>query len=90
MHICKLFPARYRDDAELTIHSQADSLETATLIRVIPKKDKGKGEIVPLQKKFVGQDGIISEKSENTSAVDKEVIYSFVYQQDTYTFDCEY
>jgi hypothetical protein len=65
-------------------------LETATLIRVIPKKDKGKGEIVPLQKKFVGQDGIISEKSEDTGAVGKEVIYSFVYQQDTYTFDCEY
>ena len=65
-------------------------METATLIRVIPKKDKGKGEIVPLQKKFVGQDGIISEKSEDTGAVGKEVIYSFVYQQDTYTFDCEY
>ncbi|KAI5451460.1 putative cation-transporting ATPase 1 [Naganishia albida] len=65
----------------------ADSLESASLIRVIPKKDKGKGEIVPLQKKFVGQDGIISEKSDNISTVGKEVIYSFVYQQDTYTFD---
>jgi hypothetical protein len=57
------------------------------LIRVIPKKDKGKGEIVELQKKFVGQDGIISETNEKVNAAAQEVVYSFVYQQDTYTFD---
>ncbi len=33
--------------------SQAESLETATLVRVVPKKNKGKGEIVPLNKKKV-------------------------------------
>jgi cation-transporting ATPase 13A1 len=69
---------------------KAESLETATLIRVIPKKDKGKGEIVQLQKKFVGQDGIISETNEKVNAAAQEVVYSFVYQQDTYTFDREF
>lgn len=57
------------------------------MIRVIPKKDKGKGEIVQLQKKFVGQDGIISETSEKINGAARDVVYSFVYQQDTYTFD---
>ncbi|KAJ9121558.1 hypothetical protein QFC22_002177 [Naganishia vaughanmartiniae] len=66
---------------------KADSLETASLIRVIPKKDKGKGEIVPLQKKVISQDGMLSQSTDNGDVAGRDVIYSFVYQQDTYTFD---
>jgi hypothetical protein len=43
---------------------QADSLENATLVRVVPKKNKGTGEIVPLIKKNVGLDGLLVRHSQ--------------------------
>ena len=48
-------------------------MDTATSIRVIPKKDKGKGAIVPLDRK----------------KEDRGVVYSFIYQRDTYVLDGE-
>ena len=78
---------RERNPYAYALASKADSLASATLVRVIPKKDKGKGEIVQLQKKFVGQDGIISETNDKANTSAQDVVYSFVYQQDTYTYD---
>ena len=40
---------------------------------MIPKKDKGKGAIVPLDRK----------------KEDRGVVYSFIYQRDTYVLDGE-
>lgn len=51
----------------------AESLEQATLVRVVPKKDKGNGEVVPLDRKTI----------EGTT----DLLYSFVYQRDTYIYD---
>jgi hypothetical protein len=53
-------PFTYADVAPL----QADSLENATLVRVVPKKNKGTGEIVPLIKKKVGLDGLLVRHSQ--------------------------
>jgi cation-transporting ATPase 13A1 len=54
-------------------NTTAESLETAKKIRVIPKKDKGKGSLVPLDRK---QD-------------ERGVLYSFIYQRDTYVLNGE-
>ncbi len=53
----------------------AESLETAELVRVIPKKNKGKGDIVKLARKKV-EDG-------------SGTIYSFIYQRDTFVYNRE-
>jgi len=52
-------------------NTTADSLENAKSVRVMPKKDKGKGSIVPLIRK----------------QEERGLIYSFIYQRDTYVFD---
>lgn len=54
-------------------NTRADSLDTARSVRVIPRKDKGKGGIVKLERK----------KDE------RGLIYSFIYQRDTYVLDGE-
>lgn len=54
-------------------NTKAESLDTARGVRVIPKKDKGKGAIVDLDRK-------VEEKG---------VSYSFIYQRDTYVLDGE-
>lgn len=42
-------------DSMTCAHPQAFSLEEASKVRVIPKNGRGKGEIIPLDKKEVGQ-----------------------------------
>lgn len=44
---------RCRETVACTDAAQAGSLESASRIRVIPKKGRGKGEIVPLDRKTV-------------------------------------
>lgn len=54
-------------------YTTAGSLESASRIRVIPKKGRGKGEIVPLDRK--------------TAPGATEPTYSFNYQRDTYVYN---
>lgn len=54
-------------------NTKADSLENAKMIRVIPRKDKGKGDLVELEKR----------KDE------RGILYAFVYQRDTYVLNGE-
>ncbi|ODO09383.1 hypothetical protein I350_02983 [Cryptococcus amylolentus CBS 6273] len=54
-------------------YTTADSLKTASRIRVIPKKGRGKGDIIPLERK------------ETPGSV--EPAYSFNYQRDTYVYN---
>ncbi|WVR06851.1 hypothetical protein IAU60_003887 [Kwoniella sp. DSM 27419] len=53
-------------------YTTADSLQNASKVRVVPRKGRGKGELVPLDiKPTPGSD---------------EPTYSFVYQRDTYVY----
>lgn len=51
-------------------------MKTATLIRIIPQKDKGAGDIVPLQKS-------------RRTATSPESVYWFSYQRDKFTYSPE-
>ncbi|WVO18333.1 hypothetical protein L204_106048 [Cryptococcus depauperatus] len=54
-------------------YTTAESLSEAAWIRVIPKKGRGKGQIIPLERKI--------------SAGSTESTYSFNYQRDTYVYN---
>lgn len=60
----------------------AETLEQAAMVRVVPKADKGKGEVVPLDRKRVEQQPGVDGGAEGES-----VLYTFIYQRDTYVHD---
>jgi cation-transporting ATPase 13A1 len=64
------------------------SLKNASKVRVMPKKGKGKGEMVPLDSKWVSSFAQILGAITDTQApgADKPT-YSFIYQRDTYVLD---
>lgn len=54
------------ETAACTDAAQAGSLESASRVRVIPKKGRGKGEIVPLDRKIVSARLIVAVFSPHT------------------------
>lgn len=67
---------------------QAGSLKDASIVRVRPKKGKGKGEMIPLETKTVGRVAVLlrGDQADDQTPGSSEPVYLFVYQRDTYVW----
>ncbi|EJT45920.1 hypothetical protein A1Q1_05645 [Trichosporon asahii var. asahii CBS 2479] len=74
-HLLSFLATRWSNNVRAVLcYRPASSLDTASTVRVIPKKGKGKGEFVPLDK-------------QPTPGAETSTRYSFIYQRDTYVFN---